>query len=80
MRKPPAPPPLSADEAIDAELRTWAWLVDARAAWIDDFRPADLPNYDKALAAYLKAAQAEVELFKATWLVRPESGPATDPN
>ena len=80
MPKQPTPSTVTAEEAVDAELKTWAWLVEARATWIDGFHPADLPNFDKALAAYLRAATAEVELFKATWLVRPAPEPSTDSN
>jgi hypothetical protein len=73
------PPILSPEEqAIDDELRTWAWLVDARSTWIDGFRPADLPNYRKALSAYVQAAEVEVDLFKAGWLERAASGLADD--
>ena len=79
MPKQPTPT-VTADDAIDAELRTWAWLVDARKAWIDGFHPADFPNYGKALSAYVKAAEAEVELFKADWLVRPGAEAASEPN
>jgi hypothetical protein len=79
MRKQSTPLPVTADEAIEAELRTWAWLVDARATWIEGFHPADLPNFDKALAAYIRAAEAEVKLLKAGWLLGAASGASTDP-
>ena len=64
----PVPPASPADDLVQAEFRAWARLYEARERWIEGFRPADMPSFDKSLSEYVEAAEAILAALKQAWL------------
>jgi hypothetical protein len=64
----PEPPASPSDDLVQAEFRAWARLYEARDRWIEGFRPADLPSFEKSLSQYVESAEAILAALKHAWL------------
>jgi len=62
------PPAVPSDDLVEVEFEAWARLIQARKRWIEGFRPADLPSFEKSLHLYAEAAEAILATLKHAWL------------